>query len=71
MTLYREETDIMAEEASTVGEPEDASFRELAGIAPPCDECGKQEASEVLNGRDLCPSCADEVSTDSQTSDSS
>jgi hypothetical protein len=51
---------IHREEAPGVGEPEDASVAEIAGVGPPCDECGTAEAVERVNGRDLCGSCADD-----------
>lgn len=34
----------------------DASAQELAGVAPPCDECGEEEAVE--NGK--CSDCLQE-----------
>jgi hypothetical protein len=50
---------IHQEEAQHVGEPDDASLTEIAGIAPPCDKCQKREATHKHNGRDLCDHCSD------------
>lgn len=57
---------IHREEAPQVGEPEDAHISEVAGVAPPCGECGKQEAVTTVDGRELCESCAADVSADDQ-----
>jgi len=48
---------INREEAPHVGEPDDASIAELAGVAPPCEECGEREATARVDGRDLCDEC--------------
>lgn len=48
---------INREEAPHVGEPADASLQDVAGIAPPCDECGSAEAVGEYDGRDLCGGC--------------
>jgi hypothetical protein len=45
---------IHREEAPHVGEPEDATVRDLAGIAPPCADCGQREA---LPNADRCEEC--------------
>lgn len=50
---------IHREEGPNVGEPEDDGPGEVAGVGPPCDECGTAEAVETVAGRDLCGSCAD------------
>ena len=52
---HRREPTIHEEEAPHVGEPADATVQELAGVAPPCDECGRHPA---VDG-DLCDDCAD------------
>lgn len=49
--------DIHREEAPNVGDPDDASVSELAGVAPPCDECGSNPAVDSVRGRDLCEDC--------------
>lgn len=49
---------IHREEAPHVGDPDDVPMHELAGIAPPCDECGQEEA---VDGRGLCHDCLEEA----------
>lgn len=48
---------INREEGPHVGEPDDATISEIAGVAPPCEECGKREATERVEGRELCDEC--------------
>lgn len=48
---------ILREEASKIGDPEDASVTELTGVAPPCDDCGSKPAVQSADGRDLCGDC--------------
>jgi hypothetical protein len=52
------------EEAENVGDPDDVSFQELAGVAPPCDECGEREADREVRGRPLCQPCIDDLDLD-------
>jgi hypothetical protein len=48
---------IHREEARAVGEPDDATVAELAGVAPPCSECGQREGTEARGGRRYCYEC--------------
>lgn len=48
---------IHREEAPNVGDPDDASIGELTGEAPPCDDCGTEQAIGTYEGRDLCADC--------------
>jgi hypothetical protein len=49
--------DIHREEAPNVGDPDDVGMGELAGVAPPCDECGTKPAVDSHRGKDLCEDC--------------
>lgn len=44
------------DQAGQYGEPENQSFGKLAGVAPPCDECGKRERCPDGNPK-LCDEC--------------
>ena len=61
MSHYREEINVMDEEAGVVGDPEDESITEVAGVAPPCGACGRREAVEAVGDLDLCGECLDRV----------
>jgi len=43
---------------------QDQDYGELAGVAPPCDECGSREATSSVDGRDLCDVCRTEIEGD-------
>ena len=45
------------ETAENAGEPEDMTFQELHGTAPPCDNCGRREA---VDGP-LCEQCREDL----------
>lgn len=45
------------EEAPNVGDPDDEPIGKLAGVAPPCDSCGKKPQSPETDGS-LCSDCA-------------
>jgi hypothetical protein len=49
--------DIHREEAPNVGDPDDLGVGELAGVAPPCEECGSEPAVGSFRGRELCADC--------------
>lgn len=49
--------DIHREEAPNVGDPDDVGVGELAGVAPPCDECRSKPATGSFRGRELCEDC--------------
>ena len=42
------------------GDPIDQSenYGNHMGIAPPCEECGRRETTQTVDGQDLCADCA-------------
>jgi hypothetical protein len=52
---------IHREEARHVGDPDDASISELAGVAPPYKQCGEESGTDTdRNGDPICPDCLDD-----------